>query len=102
MAARILRFFPRPDGQSGAAERGFLPAALEIVETPASPTLRVTAFVICLFLATAVAWSYFGHVDIVATAPGKVIARSRTKIVQPHDTGVVRAIHVADGDEVEA
>jgi hemolysin D len=102
MAARILRFFPRPAAPRGRAERAFLPAALEIVETPASPTLRVTALVICLFLASAVAWAYFGHVDIIATAPGKVIARSRTKIVQPHDTGVVRAIHVADGDEVEA
>jgi hemolysin D len=102
MAARILQFSPRPGQHRRPAERAFLPAALEIVETPASPTLRVTAFLICLFLASAVAWSYFGHVDIIATAPGKVIARSHTKIVQPHDTGVVRAIHVADGDEVEA
>ena len=98
MAAIVLRFFPRR-----VAERGFLPAALEMVGAPASPTLRVTALVICLFLASAVVWSYFGHVDIIATAPGKVIADfPRTKIVQPHDTGVVRAIHVADGDEVEA
>ncbi len=99
MAARILPFFTRPSW--GADEREFLPAALEIVETPASPTLRITAAVIVLCLVTAFIWSFLGHVDIVATAPGKIIARERTKIIQPFETGVVRAIHVADGDQVE-
>jgi HlyD family type I secretion membrane fusion protein len=102
MTARILPFFTRPGlARRGAAERAFLPAALEIVESPASPTLRLTAFVIALFLTSACVWSYFGWIDIVATAPGKIIARSRTKVVQPYDTGVVRAIRVADGDRVE-
>ena len=98
MSARILPFFTR--GQRGSAERSFLPAALEIVETPASPTLRISAGLIVLFLVTAIGWAYLGHVDIVATAPGKIIARDRTKVIQPTDTGVVRAIHVADGDNV--
>jgi HlyD family type I secretion membrane fusion protein len=102
MAAHILRFFPRPQRRRRPVEREFLPAALEIVESPASPTLRVTALLIAVFLASVVTWSYFGHVDIIATAPGKVIARSRTKVVQPHDASVVRAIHIADGDKVEA
>ncbi len=48
-----------------------LPAALEIVETPASPTLRLTAAPIVLFLTNALAWSYVGRVDIIATAPGR-------------------------------
>jgi hemolysin D len=101
MAVQILPFFTKPSrGRRGSAERRFLPAALEIVETPASPTVRVTGALVSLFLITAVIWSYFGHVDIVATAPGKVIARARTKIVQPYDSGVVRAIHVTDGDIV--
>ena len=76
-------------------------AALEIVETPASPTLRLTAGLIALFLTSALVWSYVGRVDIIATAPGKVVIRGRTKVVQPYETGVVRAIRVADGDRVE-
>jgi hemolysin D len=83
-----------------AVERAFLPAALEIVETPASPTLRASAALIALLAVAALAWSWFGRVDIVATAPGKVIPQARTKIVQPYETGVVRAIRVADGDRV--
>src|ERR1700746_3273238 len=102
MPARILPFFTRPGAaRRGAAERAFLPAALEIVESPASPTLRLTAVLIAGVLAAACVWCYFGWIDIVATAPGKVIARSRTKVLQPYDTGVVRAIRVADGDRVE-
>jgi len=37
-----------------------------------------------------------GSVDIVATAPGKIIPSGRTKVIQPFET-VVRAIHVRDG-----
>jgi hemolysin D len=97
MSARVVSLLPKPRGPT---ERAFLPAALEIVETPASPTLRLTAGLIALFLTSALIWSYVGKVDIVATAPGKVIPRARTKVIQPYDTGVVRAIHVADGDRV--
>jgi len=98
MSARVIPLVPKPRGPT---ERGFLPAALEIVETPASPTLRLTAGLIALFLTSALVWSYVGRVDIIATAPGKVVIRGRTKVVQPYETGVVRAIRVADGDRVE-
>ncbi|HEV2677091.1 MAG TPA: HlyD family type I secretion periplasmic adaptor subunit [Aliidongia sp.] len=101
--ARIIPFFVRPSaaGPRNAVERAFLPAALEIVETPASPTARLSALLILLFLASALVWSYFGHVDIVASAPGKIMALTSTKVVQPYETGVVRAILVADGDKVK-
>ena len=101
--ARVIPFFvrPNPAGPRNAVERAFLPAALEIVETPASPSARLSALLIGMFLICAVTWSYFGHVDIVASAPGKIMARASTKVVQPYETGVVRAIHVADGDRVK-
>ncbi|MFH1159138.1 MAG: HlyD family type I secretion periplasmic adaptor subunit [Pseudomonadota bacterium] len=80
----------------------FLPAALEVLETPPSPAGRATALLICTFFAVAIAWSYFGTVDIIATATGKIIPTGRTKIIQPMETGVVRAIHVQDGQQVKA
>ena len=98
MSARVIPLVPKPRGPT---ERAFLPAALEIVETPASPTLRLTVGLIALFLTSALVWSYVGRVDIIATAPGKVVIRGRTKVVQPYETGVARAIRVADGDRVE-
>ncbi|MCK1494929.1 HlyD family type I secretion periplasmic adaptor subunit [Bradyrhizobium sp. 180] len=82
--------------------REFLPAALEILETPASPVGRLVALTIILFFALAIGWATIGHVDIVATATGKVVPTGRTKTIQPLETGIVAAIHVRDGDKVSA
>jgi HlyD family type I secretion membrane fusion protein len=84
------------------ADRAFLPAALEIVDTPASPTIRLTGMLICLFLVIVVAWSSIGQVDLIATAPGKVVPVGRTKQVQVFETGVIRQILVDDGTPVVA
>src|ERR1041385_6318210 len=79
-------------------ELAFLPAALEIVETPPSPIGRaIGATIIAVFVA-ALAWACLGTVDIVASAPGKIIPSGRSKVIQPFEIGVVRAIHVHDGD----
>lgn len=83
-------------------ERTFLPAALEVVETPASPAARLVAYTIVTFVVIAVAWAFLGRVDIVATAPGQVLPAGKVKVVQPLETGIVRAIHVQDGARVKA
>jgi hemolysin D len=83
-------------------ELAFLPAALEIIETPPSPIGRAIALLIMLFFCLALAWASLGTVDIVASAPGKIIPSGRTKVVQPFETGVVRAIQVRDGQMVQA
>lgn len=80
----------------------FLPAALEIVETPASPLGRATAYTIMALFTVAIVWACFRRVDIVASARGKIIPSGRTKVIQPFETGVVRAIHVHDGQAVRA
>jgi hemolysin D len=82
-------------------ELAFLPAALEIVETPPSPVGRAIGATIVGLFAFALAWACFGTIDIVATAPGKIIPSGRSKIVQPFEIGVVRAIHVHDGQSVK-
>src|SRR6478609_10605700 len=83
-------------------ELAFLPAALEIVETPPSPIGRAIAATIALLFCVALAWSWWGTVDIVASAAGKIVPNGRTKVVQPFETGVVRAIHVQDGQAVKS
>jgi hemolysin D len=84
------------------AELAFLPAALEIVETPAPPLAGAIGATIIALFCIALAWVSFGHVDIVASASGKVIPSGRTKVIQPFETGVVRAIQVHDGQTVKA
>jgi hemolysin D len=85
-----------------SADLDFLPAALEIVETPASPVGRVITYAIIALFSLAIAWACLGKVDIVASATGKIIPTVRTKVIQPFETGVVRAIHVHDGQIVKA
>ncbi len=80
----------------------FLPAALEIVETPASPIGRAIAYCLIALFTLALAWACLGRIDIVASAKGKIIPSGRTKVIQPFETGVVRAIHVQDGQKVAA
>jgi hemolysin D len=94
--------FPRRPDQRHREELAFLPAALEIVETPPSPLGRATVYTIIALFCIALVWSFIGKMDIVASAPGKIIPSGRTKMVQPLETGVVRAIHVHDGQAVKA
>ncbi|WP_078058176.1 HlyD family type I secretion periplasmic adaptor subunit [Rhizobium rhizosphaerae] len=93
---------PRREKGLASAERAFLPAALEIVETPASPTLRVTSGVICAIFVATLGWASIGKVDLIATAPGKVVPVGRTKEVQAFEAGTVRRILVDDGTPVKA
>src|SRR5262245_677031 len=88
--------------ERSGAEREFLPAALEIIETPASPAGRAVGAVVIAFFILALAWSILGRVEIVATMPGKIVPTGRTKVIQPLEMGVVRAIHVKDGASVKA
>lgn len=80
----------------------FLPAAIEVEETPPNPTARKFIWLLIAFIVFALAWALFGRVDIVAIAPGKVVVSDRTKLIQPTELGVVRAIHVRDGSSVKA
>lgn len=99
--AKVVRFPATPKPRE-REELAFLPAALEIVETPPSPIGRaIGATIIALFL-LALMWATLGHVDIVATASGKIIPTGRSKVIQPFETGVVRAIRVANGQMVNA
>ena len=83
-------------------EFAFLPAALEIVETPPSPIGRAIVAIIVVLFCVALVWSWWGTIDIVASATGKIVPSGRTKIIQPFETGVVRAIRVQDGQAVKA
>ncbi|WEK00987.1 MAG: HlyD family type I secretion periplasmic adaptor subunit [Candidatus Sphingomonas phytovorans] len=83
-------------------EVSFLPAALEIIETPVSPTARTTTWVLLVALVFTIGWLTFGKVDVVASAPGKLIPADSVKLIQPAAPGVVHAILVHEGQRVRA
>ena len=79
----------------------FLPAAEEIVETPAAPLGALVVWLVALLLIVALAWSYFGRIDIVAVANGRISTEGSTKIIQPAISGVVTNINVHEGQRVK-
>jgi hemolysin D len=97
---RVIPF--RRARQRRREELAFLPAALEIVETPPSPIGRAIAGVILLLFCLALIWAWWGTIDIVASATGKILPGGRVKVVQPFETAVVRSIRVQDGQTVKA
>ena len=86
--------------QRNQNELEFLPAALEIQETPPSPIGRTITWSIVILFIIAVIWACIGKVDIVAVAQGKIVPSDRTKLIQPLEIGTVRAIHVKEGQTV--
>ena len=94
--------FRRAEIRRREQEIAFLPAALEITERPPSPAGRATGASIIAVFCVALAWASLGKVDIVTTPTGKIVPGGRTKLIQPFETGVVRAIHVRDGQTVKA
>jgi hemolysin D len=92
----------RREQRQNAEELEFLPAALELVATPPSPIGRAIGATIIVLFCAALAWSWWGTVDIVASATGKIVPSGRTKVVQPFETAVVRSIRVQDGQKVKA
>ncbi len=85
-----------------AHEFAFLPAALEVVETPPSPIGRAISGLIVLVFLVAILWASLSRIDIITVAQGKIIPTGSTKTLQPLESGIVRAIHVKDGQTVKA
>ena len=85
-----------------ADEAAFLPAALSLQDTPVHPAPRRLSFALMTLFVIAVLWAIFGKIDIVATAPGRIIVSDRTKVIQPLEASVVRKVLVKDGDKVVA
>lgn len=107
--AKLLERFPRLNPNSdqvksrrSAEEREFLPAAIEIMETPANPIGRTVALSLAGFFTIALAWAVIGEVDVVAVAQGRLVPTGGVKQIQPLEIGTVRAIHVRDGQHVQA
>ncbi len=83
-------------------ELEFLPAALEVVETPPSPAGRAIMLTIVLFFSISVVWASIGEINIVAVARGKIIPSGRSKTIQSRANGSISEIHVSDGQQIAA
>ena len=80
----------------------FSPSILAIEQRPPSPLPRVILGLLIVLSGTAITWATVGQIDIIATAPGKLIPTSYLQIVQPAEGGVLKEILVREGDTARA
>ena len=57
-------------------------------------------WIICALVVVGIAWSWFGRIDIIASAQGKFQPTGRVKVIEPLDTGRVAAIRAVNGSLV--
>jgi HlyD family secretion protein len=82
--------------------RDFAPDLLTLQESPPSALPRLAVLLVVVLLGLLGAWSVWARLDIVATAQGRLVPATYTKLVQPAEAGVVSEILVRDGDAVRA
>lgn len=83
------------------SDNEFLPAALEILETPASPIRTAFLYFICILATGTLIWTWLGTFDIVSTAQGKFQPTGRVKVVQSLELGKTKSVPVSNGDHVK-
>jgi hemolysin D len=81
-------------------ERAFHSPALAIEETPPAPFASGLMWALAVLLLGAITWACIGEIEIVATAPGRLIPDGRVKVLQTIEPALVRAIHVREGQRV--
>lgn len=81
-------------------ELEFLPAYLEVIERPPSRVGRSMGIAIMLLCVTALVWSIYGKLDVISSAPGKVIVGEYSKTIQAAEAGVVSRIAAWNGQAV--
>lgn len=88
------------NGSNEEKETEFLPAILEVTETPPSPTGRLVMWSILGLLVVGILWACIGKINEVAVAPGKVIPSGQVKTIQVKNKGIIKEIHVKEGQHV--
>lgn len=82
-------------------ETAFLPAALEIQDSPPSPIGRLILWLIVGAGLFAIAWAILAKVDVVAVAEGRLVPMAKLQSVETAEAGIVTGILVREGQRVE-
>lgn len=81
-------------------ELDFLPAAVEVLESPPSRFAHFLMLLICALLTFALLWSWFSFIDTEVVANGRISPVGKVKAVQSLVAGRVDTIDVKEGEHV--
>lgn len=82
-------------------EKEFLPAVLEVTETPPSHAARLLSYVIMGLFIVFLLWAVLGKIDIIATTSGKLMPSSNIKTIQTLTDSEIEEIYVEEGQYVK-
>jgi len=91
-----------PGGALAADHAAFLPGLLEITDSPPPRLTMALPLALAGLVVGALTYAALGTIEIASIADGRIIPSGKVKQVQPADDGVVRAIHVQEGQRVRA
>jgi len=94
----------KPTGESDKRKPAAAAASVSLQEIETalpSGALRTVLWTLALLVAVLLVWALVARLDIVATAPGRLVPQSQVKLVQAAEPGIVREILVRDGDTVQ-
>lgn len=80
----------------------FSTAAIALRQQPPAMAVRMVTLAICGMATVVLLYACLVSMDIVVTAPGRVSPSGRSKVIQPLEAGVVKAISVRDGQSVKS
>ncbi len=92
----------KPPSLLAAQAHDFAPDLLTVQLSPPSRLPRGVVLALVVLVGAMLLWAFLAKLDIVATAQGRLVPISYTKVVQPAEAGVVSEILVKDGDAVRA
>jgi hemolysin D len=78
----------------------FSTEAIALQMRPPARLARGVTLTLCVFALLAIVYAWLAHMDIVVTAPGRIVPSGKAVVVQPHEPGIVRIVHVRDGSYV--
>lgn len=61
---------------------------------------RALIYILLLFIAISIAWAWYGQVDIVATAPFRLVPLGKVQNIQAPRSGEIQEIAIHSGDQI--
>lgn len=94
----------KSQGEGGvvSAFNPFTVGAMARHHRPPALVARMVSMAICVMAVVVLVYACLAKIDVVVSAQGRIIPSGKSKVIQPLESGVVRAISVRDGQKVKA
>jgi len=92
----------KEDGRFYPGDQAFLVGVKEAQLAESSPRAMWALYLLLVAVVTGLTWASVAKVDIITRADGKVVPEAREQVISSLEGGILRALHVREGAQVEA